>query len=274
MAYWDKNEFEKSATQIVNAFMSTPKSASLTDLVTKAARDNSLNPEQISRLSRTVNTKAFNAKFASMKEHPDRMVDFEISNEDSVIGSLYKDAAVRTKVASEAYPELPDQLKTHRQPTFTDPSWSGEKLAASVDAAIGTEDPAKQYIHWNKVSSELGIQARQSEIQWNTTMKQLKEAASRVYWDHEDFEKNAIAWFGQRAYPELYAVREMRRMPIPEYTVDKLAAMQEFLVGKTTPEVNLLESAIRARESFVQLKAAHAVATEKTAYFHECVLHG
>lgn len=273
MAHWDRNEFDKFATQIVNAFMAAPNSAPLTELVTKTARDNSLNPEQICRLARAVNTQAFNAKFASMKGQPDRVVDFDLADDQASIAQLFKDASPVEKVAADLYPELSDQLSSHRTPALT-PADPTTKLASAFTAVLGAENPEKQYLHWTKVAGELQLQHRQAEIRWQHTMKQIKEAATGYYWDHDAFEKNAVAWFGERAFPELVALRELRKLPEIQFSMDKFAAAQEFTVGTDTPEIQLLKLAIDARERYVALGVAQQQAGQTATTYREQLLHG
>jgi hypothetical protein len=87
MPQWDSKKFEESATKIAREFNSN--GGDLHALTVKTAKEQGLNQEQIRRLGRAVNVKAFEQKFASLKGAKDRIVDFDPVDPESVIGTLF-----------------------------------------------------------------------------------------------------------------------------------------------------------------------------------------
>ena len=205
MPQWDSKTFEEKATNIARAF--NAGRGDLHDLTVKMAKDQGLNEEQIRRLGRAVNVKAFEQKFASLKGQADRIVEFDPVDPETVIKDLGASSPAAEKRASAAYPELPDQMRSDRG---WNPSY---EKTASVDVqreilnSVPKDPPIESQInHWRKVAEDLRQKVAGAEMRWDAAMEELQAHSKRIYWDRDEFEKDAMALFGGDVGDEASAV--------------------------------------------------------------------
>lgn len=282
MAQWDVRTFDQQADQIVNAWASTleQNGASLGTLVEKTARDNSLNPEQIRRLCRVVNSRAFNARFASMGKQAqagDRFVDFDVAREDDVISALHKTASMATKTASQAtYPALPNEMAELRGETkevFSKIAYEDRQTERALERVLGKDPPkTDQLMHYQKVASELRGRLALSSSKYRESIDALVKEASYINFDHNQFEKDALAVCGPDALDVLNAVRTRRNMAQIHVPTEKVAALLDMLVGNETKHTKLVSKAISSLEAFNQYKTA-ALETDKQIQSLKEALH-
>jgi hypothetical protein len=262
MPKWDSKKFEEKAAAIATA--ASKDADKLHAYTVKAAREEKLNEEQIRRLSRAVNVQAFNQKFASKKSDKDRYVEFTPVSDDSVIDELFRKAPEAEKTASAIYPELPNQMREVR-------GWGGSNVkVASAPVTDRMADlvqapPAldKQLNHWVKVSEDLAVKAAGAELAWDSAMNTVKDHSRRIGWNHESFEKDAMALHGSHVLFELNALRtETKREPLG-VTKDAADKLNDILFGEDNEDIRLLKSAADARIKFLLVKNAQEKARKE-----------
>lgn len=264
MPQWDSKAFEENATKIAREFNSSK--GDLHALTVKAAKDNGLNQEQIRRLGRAVNVKAFEQKFASLKGAKDRIVDFDPVDSEQIIGDLFHSSPSSEKRAAAAYPDLSDQMRFER-------GWSRSyEKTASVDVldemlrSVPKDPPIESQInHWRKVAEELRVKVAGAEMQWDASMEELLAHSKRLYWSRDEFEKDAMALFGGDVIFELNTLRATSKLdPVPTTfeTAEKLAS---HLFGEETEDTKLIKKACDARKNYMKASKALEIAKEKVA---------
>jgi len=256
MPTWNNSDFEREATDIARTFWAgkDQNGSSLNELTTKVARDHSLNPEQIRRLCRAANTQAFGQKHASLQGE-DRTPEFDLSDAEAVIGSLSLALTGATKVASAFYGAVPDE---YARPAPPIPQASLTKVASEYVApprALGIElDRAL------RETKDLGYERIGLNDLWETKIAELKSRARLQTWEHDAFEKNAVALYGADALPELNALRTvLGRDPIETgpATLAKLGSLQEQWLGVEDAHAVLLKQAMDLRAQYATVKVAH-----------------
>lgn len=271
MPQWDSKQFEQKASEIAKT--ASAGQSSLHDLTVKLAKEKGLNEEQIRRLGRAVNVKAFEEKFASMKGKQDRIVDFDPVNPEAVIQSLFSSAPGSEKRASAAFPELADEMRGDR-------GWAPmQTKTASVDVknemlrAVPKDPPIESQInHWQKVAEELGVKMAGAEMRWDSSMEQLREHSRRLHWSRDEFEKDALALYGDDVLFELNALRQSAKLP--ELALSKHAALKlaESLFGEETEDTKLVKVAADANKEYVRASRALLAARVKIAELRKSVL--
>jgi hypothetical protein len=283
MATWDNADFDREATAIARAYWAgrDQNGAPLNELATKTARDNGLNPEQIRRLCRNANTKAFEQKHASLKGEPDRTPNFELADPESVIASLHQSVALaHTKQAAAEYPELRDEFAPPPDPAL----FAQEKVAALTHEIDGFLSPRRSPLvelrRAEKLAGELAVERHALNFAWDDALGAVAERARYQGWSHDEFEKNAVALFGADVLPELNAVRHRCRMgalgdgAADDEVATKLAALQEAWVGVPDELTARLKTAMEVRAKFAALVARQEEVATKIANLKKVVRHG
>jgi len=283
MATWDNADFDREATAIARAYWAgrEQNGAALSELATKTARDNGLNPEQIRRLCRNANTKAFEQKHAALKGEPDRTPNFELADPESVIASLHQSVALaHTKQASAEYPDLRDEFAPALDPSL----FAQEKIAAlthEIDGFLGPRrSPLIELRRAEKLASELAIERHALNFAWDDALSVIAAQAKFQGWRHDDFEKNAVALFGADVLPELNAVRHRCRLgalgdgAAEDEVAAKLAALQDTWVGVPDALTAKLKEAMDVRAKFASLVARQEEVATTIANLKKVVRHG
>jgi hypothetical protein len=272
MPQWDNKQFEQKAQTIAKTALA--KGGDLHTLTIKEAKASGLNEEQIRRLGRAVNVKAFEEKFASLKGRPDRIVEFDPVDPENVISELFTTAPVAEKRASAAYPNLSDQMRDLR-------GWAPAeqtKVASinvrqEMDRLVPKEPPIEAQIsHWTKVAEDLRTRRAGAEIRWDDSMATIKSHSQRLYWDRDEFEKDAVALYGDEVLFELNALRADARLPALELDASTATKLAAQLFGEETEDTKLLKKAAVARVEYAQFSQAEKAATAKLAELRKKVL--
>lgn len=283
MATWDNADFDREATAIARAYWTgrEQNGAALSELATKTARDNGLNPEQIRRLCRNANAKAFEQKHAALKGEPDRTPNFELADPESVIASLHHAVALsHTKQAEAEYPDLPNEYAPPDDPSL----FAQEKVAAlshEIDGYLGPRrSPIVELRRAEKIAAELAIERHQLNFAWDETLNAVASHASYQDWHHDDFEKNAVALFGAEVLPELNAVRHRCHLgalgdgAASDEVSAKLASLQAMWVGVPNALTAKLKEAMDIRAKFASLVAKQNQVAATIANLKKVVRHG
>ncbi len=278
MSNWDNKDFENRGADIARTYFAGQGQggSDLTALVTKTARDNNLNPEQIKRLSRSANKNAFEQKFAFLEGHPDgRVAEFDVANEDAVISSLYKDAAIQTKTASAHYPDLHDERKqVANAQVFEKKASTPEENVEAIRRSLRVDRPDREFMRLEKAADELAVQEKRAEMVWEDNMSALAAATKGIYWNHDEFEKSAIALHGMDVVPELNALRSDKKLAALELTLDKIATIQDRVLASDTQWTKALKTASDNRTAFLQSKAARLTAQSRMNVLRETIRRG
>lgn len=272
MAKWTNKVFDEQATKLAQTFWAgiDQNGATLTELVTKTARDHGLNPEQIERLARVTNSKAFEAKFAAMKSASDRHVEFPVADAKAVIAAFCGEVAASGSAVKTAalYPDLASDAPVATN--YFDGAGRREKTAAVATP----RRPEAEYFKLRDARVELDLQLKQAENRWTTAVDTLVAQTKLVYWDHDAFEKDALAVIGIDALPELNVVRSRRKMAALDIPTEKVAEILDRLVGSETRDTTVLKTACEARATFVARQRALRVVDAKLATLKKALAHG
>lgn len=264
MPQWDSKKFEEKAAEIAHAFLA--ERGDLHRLTVKAAKDKGLNEEQVHRLSRAVNVKAFEQKFASLKGKSDRIVEFDPVDSEAVIGDLFNKAPIAQKTAAAAYPDLNDQLGEFRGWAPTQVKTASVDVRAEVLNSVPKDPPIESQInHWRKVAEELRVKRAGAEMRWDSAMAELESQSKRLYWDRDEFEKDALALHGSDVLFEINALRQTAKMAaldIPANVAQKLAAR---LFGEESDATKLIKQAAEARALYAKTETGLSAAEAKVA---------
>lgn len=265
MARWSNDDFNNAATNITKAFYAGQGNggASLNELSTKCAKDNSLNPEQIARLCRLVNTCAFETKLAEMQG--DKYVQFPVADADVVSAELVNGAACKT-ASFDAYPELGDTLASLRETEEPEAMKlaSMHANAQRVCDALKTEPPDVTHRRAKYAAERHTAEAEQAEAAWATALRQIIEKTSGIRWDHDAFEKAALAHTNGDCLFELNTIRDTLGKEQLEVDTEKLAFLLDRIEAPVTPEARLMKVAALARaQCKMSLKKAEDAAAER-----------
>jgi hypothetical protein len=264
MPQWDNKTFEEKATSIARAV--NAGSGDLHDLTVKMAKDQGLNEEQIRRLGRAVNVKAFEQKFASLKGKSDRIVEFDPVDPERVIDSLYHHAPVAEKKAAAAYPELPDQMRVERGWNSTYEKVASVDVQSEIRNAIPKDPPLESQInHWRKVGEELKVKLAGAEMRWDAAMEDLLAHSKRIYWNRDEFEKDAMALHGGDVLFELNAMRKAAKLDPVVATYETATKLAAHLFGEESEDTALIKKAADARQDYIRSEKALKIAEEKTS---------
>jgi len=234
----------------------------LATLVEKVARDERLNPEQITRLGRATNSAVFEAKYATMRGQAHRRVDFTIVDPEAVIQKLQlSDGMPAAKLASDRYPELP-------RPTLPDIAPPTEKIAAVV--RLSPRELGARRADAVKLAHDLHTELEVLNLQWQAAVREAAAPCRAMGHDHLAFEKAAVAVLGEDALPELNAVRATIGRPPLAATREKLAEARDRLVAAETPGTRRIKVAMdlrtaygKVRESLARVEAVRDALTEE-----------
>lgn len=258
MSLWDVKRFEDKASDLVKNFPNK-----LEEEITKVAKDENFNKEQIRRLSRMVNVILFNTKHAEMAKESHRMVDFDTIDAEKIINNLSLNENSKTASVLEArYPELNDEFT----PSIPIKDSSLEKLAEYFNRSLVKELPLSDKLaRYQNNLDNLEIEKHICDIKWKNAMEELNTKIAHIYFDFDDFEKNAVAFFGETVLPELNAIRREKGLPGIETTNEKLASISNKLVYEETEETNLLKQAIENRENYIKITNDIPILKQKIA---------
>lgn len=218
----------------------------LATLVEKVAREERLNPEQITRLGRATNTAVFAAKYAAMRGQAHRRVDFTIVDPEAVIQKLQlSDGMPAAKLAATRYPELP-------RPALPDITPPTEKVAA--ESRLSPRELAARRADAVKLAKDLTTELEVLNLQWQAAVREAASPCRAMGHDHFAFEKAAVAVLGEDSLPELNAVRTVLGRPPLSATREKLAEARDHLVAAETPGTRQLKVAMDLRTAYGRVR--------------------
>lgn len=282
MATWENSDFDREASAIARAFWAghEQNGAPLSEIATKTARDNGLNPEQIRRLCRYANTKAFEQKHAALKGAEDRTPNFELADPESVISNLHAGVvSEHTKQAAAEYPDLPNEYRP--APRAMDAE--REKVAALtsvIDEHLpNRKSPLVALRRAEKSAEALQMERHALNFAWDEELSKIAAQTKFLHWDHDAFEKNAVALHGANVLPELNAVRHRCGMPpLSEGVADtvlsaKLAALQDTWIGVPDAFSTGVQTAMHLRMKFAEVVAQQTDLANEVARLKKVVRH-
>jgi len=260
MPKWTNQEFETKAADLAHTYWAGvgQNGSSLTDLVTKTARDQNLNPEQIERLCRRTNLLAYEQKFGALKGEANRNVEFPVASAHEVLAGLAPSEDTNPIPKAASYPDLPDELSVARGL----PQLPMEKVASiqdhlnSIERSVGKELPLPvRYQRLLKAAGQIDVEIARTKQIWKTAMEDVAGTCRQIYWDHDAFEKAALALLDD-PLPELNAIRKEMKKEALVLNNEKLAALKDRLVANPSRETSLMKVAIQARHDHLEFLKA------------------
>lgn len=255
MPTWTTDDFEARATAIAKQFLTS--GTSLDVLAEKTAREATLNPEQIDRLCRLVNVRVFEEKFASTKGQEERIPEFEVCSAEAVrakVAGAEKTAQVSRVVSAPVasrYTELPNRFRPPPPPLMS-------KTASVTDALLSirqnvgkTASPTSALIAAEKRASDLRGQLALTSSKWTEALHGLGQLSKTARWNQDNFEKDALALYGETILPELNAFRQQRGLPPHAFSAEKIAGIQDRIFGLESDATRLIKTAAAHRETYV-----------------------
>jgi hypothetical protein len=284
MATWDNSDFDREASELARVFWAGQglNGVPLNDLATKVARDHDLNPEQVRRLCRAANTKAFEQKFASLAGEDDRSPSFPLADAEVVVQNLYQAVAhaevAKTASYEDAYPALADELRPS-------PAVETEKVAffdpTEIDQHLSpTRRPEVELQRTEKNAHELSLLKMENDCTWSDELNALHARTRFLDWNHDAFEKNAVALYGGDALPELDSLRQLLKLPpigeglAREDVTAKLASLQDRWVGAPDESIHILKRAMDARRTYTEIGEKLAVEEAKLTQLRKQLRRG
>lgn len=285
MALWDNKQYDEEGTRIAKVFAAGEGKggASLTDLVEKTARAEGLNPEQVRRLTRVSNIRAWEQKFAGMKTAgaTDRNVEFALGDENEVIRRLHGEAAAMVSAAVKTasalhgpepevsgFPDLPDAMDAVRRPV---PKESGEFAKSATETPVlASRRPDLEVLKLQRMGDEIAVKVAAEKQAWAGALQALLDESHKVSWTPDaaaDFEKAAVALHGLDVVPEINALRRLRGEGALVLTNEKVAALRDRLYAEPSRATDLVKAAAVARKQYAVLGDAARAVEQKLAYF-------
>lgn len=256
MATWTNALFDSKAAELASAFDAGQghNGADLNELVTKVARDESLNEEQVRRLCRAVNVHTFETKFATIQSG-DKNVAFPVADEVVVIGRLFSDAATKTASVADNYPDLPDEMAPLREDlsvTASIKTASYEENARRAASYIPREVPLDiRYNRAEREVRELKIKLGSLDQRWTDAVNRVSFHLRPINRDLDAFCKNALAVLGGDSLPELNVALKLASHEELDIAQEKVATLVERLPdGKPDAMTKLLKTATDARVEY------------------------
>jgi len=240
-------DYERKADEAVSAFLDQGRS--LESSIVKMAHRDKLNPEQIKRIVEMANTGTF-LKMFSLKDGPDKIVDFEVADPQKTVDSFYgKSSADKEDTPSSEdvyYCDVEDENVAKDLGSAADDAEEKVASVASKDE-LRREQRRKDEstIRMWKVAEAVKDRAARKEYEASDCADALAQKFRGIYSrpKHAEFEKNALALHGPEAVYALNAVRTRLKMKeydrLPNEDLVKEASARYVVDGKSEgmPEV-------------------------------------
>lgn len=265
MPNWNEAEYTQRAQEIAKLHVQSRKS--LNDLSEKAARDESLNPEEIRTLVRLANVATFQEIFKN-KADGDKMVEFDVGQPEEVIRRIVSGDTMEPQTANIhndklAY-ELPDQMSAVRG-GLRSIEMGEEKVASAVEdepVRAGRKDMA--VLQLRKLASEFEVEKMRLGYVWEMKLAELTSEFRKLYGPkYDEFEKDAYADYGMDVLPEVVTLREGLRLPLTKPDEEKVAHLTTHRVTEQSPTHDLLKIAVESRVQYVKYEKGLAWINEQ-----------
>jgi hypothetical protein len=259
MPRWSENEFIKNAQGIAEQHLVSKKS--LNELCEKFASEHKLNPDEIRTLVRLANVYVFQNMFKAKEGAPDRMIEFDTGDPETVIRNLLNTANEPPRPASvhndKLANEVPDMMREKRL---------GRKFDGPLEekTAEYTEKPAREDIvvmNLRKLATEFKLEKISAGAKWEEKLASLARTFKKAPGygpKFSEFEKNAWAELGADASAEMAFLYEELRVKHTPPDFEKVAFLQERVVTDETPELKLLKEACAERQTYEKMTKALA----------------
>lgn len=264
MSVWTEDQFASRAKDLAKAHVGTK--TPINDLVEKVAREAELTPDAIRTLGRFTNVAVFQEMFSqkAASAEPDRMVEFEPGDPETVIQRVVKSAAIQSAAqptSEKTAIELPDMMQSVRFP--------GDETAkeASAPDELPRSAPRNlEQMRLRKMAQELEVTAVQTAQRWESGMAKLAAIFKRAPGygpSFHDFEKDAMAEWGGSVRAELEALRQDLRLPPKGVLSDKEASFFDTHVVVESEPLRILRQVVSDRENYEIIKLARTQVLER-----------
>jgi len=259
MAKFDNKTVEAFASRCVDEHINNK--VSLEDAVAKYAQAEGWSAEQILRVARKANVGTFEKKFAQMANGSDRIVDFDTVDGDAVVARLHAAVTKGTKTAA-VYPDIEDEMAPTQPSLVTAKVPSDFNVKTAMLQEVPEYSDVEKLMHLQDVVGALKTKVAGLQWRWEGMLESLSDQSKQLYWDHERFEKNAMALYGQDVIPELNILRQLRQDDAPELTKEAANAALSNSFGVESPAVQTVMKAAQIRAEYA--KHVTALATAET----------
>ncbi len=223
----NRHDYEKLSESIVD---NVEEGGSLEDGIVGAAKDRSLNPEQVRRLIEMTNTNAFLKLFKSLSGD-DRMVDFDVADPSSVIKKYYAGGSpkiIKKTVIismsgsddSDFFGDIKDELRSSDEPELAIDEGVEEKTASFTEP-VGIPKFKKLRLREALTDKIAAAEYKASDI-----ARELASSFRGIYSREKlaSFEADCVSLHGNTALPALTALRQSVGMDSLDYSNAKTAA--------------------------------------------------
>ena len=252
---WDNQRFDSMAETLSKG------EDKIVESITKLAKEEGFSSEQIRRLGRLTNVKLFNKKHAEMANQDNRIVDFKLVDPEQIINSLkLEEKQAKTASIAASYPDLTNEYEV--PPAFI-PMDKIANEVASIERSLGpTINPETKIANLERLLKDTSIEINIADLHWKTAMENVRDHCKNIYFDFNEFEKNALACFGAEIVPELNAIRKELKKEMITASNEKLAELSNNLIFDETKETKILKIALDNRKAYVKLSTDKIKITE------------
>lgn len=259
---WTEQDFDKAADTIARDLVQ--KGVPINDTAEKIARDNALLPDQVKTMVRLANISTFLERFNTTKEGEDRTIEFETGSPEIVIQRLLKTAEQPQGIA--ALPEQAQQLSALSD-FHDDLDMGGEKEASTIqysdedfpELKIGRGKPRADMVRlrMEKVSEDLGAKLHAANQTWEDALAELKwhfKRASVSEQDHLEFEKDAVAVYGNEGLLELGILRKELGKTQRAWDTRDVEHIKQAHIAYPSKKLAMLDDAVKAKHRFLKME--------------------
>lgn len=243
MAHVTENDYRKLADAIAEDLVQ--QQIPLNSSITKLAKSMDLNHEQVRRLCEATNNTTFNKLFqAKGKTASDRMIEFDIADPKKVLGEVIEEASCKTASVSELYELRPlnDEMHSvrHAEPDYGDLEKTAFELRPEAKAS--DEVDRRTMV---KVLDNMRHQKLAADMEYLDKLGELRDRFRRLYdvQPFTEFEKEAVARYGEPAAEHLNGVRRLMGAPLVIHDIPAIQKTAGY-VDDTTLEMQLLKQVI------------------------------
>lgn len=265
---WTEEEYVKRAADIAKQSLVSKKTVN--DVCEKAAKDDSLNPEEIRTLVRMSNVAVFQQMFKQKDSagDPDRHVEFEVGDPETVIQRLHQAAAEQPQSASimndKLSSEVPDMMASKRRGFELDNG--SVKVASDNTPKAARTDMV--ILTMRKLAAEYDLARLAAGFRWEEKIAAIYDVFHKAPGygpNFLEFEKDAFAEYSvDKVAVEIGALRSDLKITALALSAADAEKLAEHRLTGDSRELRLLKEAADARSDYEANENAHAWVLKNT----------